>query len=201
MTLDATIALHRDLYRADLNIPRLVSRQPPTTFDPHSGELHEEPATRTGMSMSGPLLRYLGHPEGYGELYPWARALWELRHWCRREHRFHRDASRPYWRGSLCHSLVRLTVIGADKGNYGPLSIEEAGKVLRYDNPEPVLRLALEHIEETIDKRQRDAIAREAMLEKHVRPVNDPEPELATPHHLGPFHEADCVRCAKENAA
>jgi hypothetical protein len=158
-----------------------------------------ESGDAVGMSMSGTLLRRLS--ERPGEPFPWVTALYELRYWCRRNHPYHRDASRPYWRGSLCHSLVRLTVIGADKGNYGPLSIEEAGKVLRYDNPEPVLRLALERIEETIDRRQRDAIAREAMLEKHVRPVNSPDTELATPHHLGPWHELDCAKCAKENAA
>jgi len=61
-----TIEDHRALFRADLLIPKLVSRQPPTSLDANTGVLHQEPGSAVGMSMSGRLLRYLSHPEGYG---------------------------------------------------------------------------------------------------------------------------------------
>jgi hypothetical protein len=144
MTLASRIADHRALYAADLHIPKLVSRQPPTTLDLNTGQLHVEDGTRSGMTISGRLLKYLGHPEGYGADFPWSRAHWLSRHWCRRSHEFHRAADRPYWRGSLCHQLVRFVIIEG-------WSVQNTAKILRYDHPEPVLRGAFDFIEQTID--------------------------------------------------
>jgi hypothetical protein len=194
MTLEQAIELHRELYRADTHIDRLVARQPPTSLDLNTGLLDEEPAAAIGMTVSGRLLRYVSHPEGYGSDFPWSKALWNLKAWCRREHPFHRGADVPYWRGSLCWQLVYLTVVGKPKGD-GPATITEAARILRYDNPEPVLRLALERIEQSMDDYR-------ARAEKRARedegrgdgaiPVQRP------PHHAVPgLHAAECPQCRR----
>ena len=152
--LERLIQQHRDMYANDLRIDRLVARQPPTTIDPNTGELHVEPGAATGMPMSGRFLKYLGHPEGYGSDFPWSKAWWRLKAECRRTHPYHRAADRPYWRGSLCHQLVAFTVVRG-------FSIENAAKILRYDNPEPPLRAALEWIDASMD-RQRELAERRA---------------------------------------
>lgn len=145
MRLDDTIHLHRCLYYDDLHIERLVSRQPPTSLDLNTGVLHQEPGAATGMPMSARLLKYVSHPEGYGSDFPWSKALWRLKLHCRKEHPYHRAADRPYWRGSLCWQLVTFTVCR----NW---SVQNAAEILRYDNPEPVIRQALEFMEQHIDK-------------------------------------------------
>jgi hypothetical protein len=197
MTLADTLALHRGLLADDLSIPRLVSRTPPTTLDTHTGTLYEEPAAATGMSMSGALLRFLGHPEGFGDQHPWLRARYQLRFHCRRNHPEHRSAERPYWRGSLCQQAVDLCVMGRVPGYPGPLSPSEASAVLRVDIEE-VLQRALDWILEQIDRAQRDAIERERALTKHVRPVNEEAPvERETPHDLEGAHAEECPRCLR----
>lgn len=150
MTLAATIATHRGMYRDELHIERLVQRQPPTTLDLNTGVLHQEPAAAIGMTISGRLLKYVSHPEGYGGEFPWSKGLFSLRWWCRKNHEFHRAADRPYWRGSLCHQLVTFTVIRG-------WSVHNAAEILRYDDPEPVLRLALEYIEQRMDAEREKA--------------------------------------------
>lgn len=203
--LGPLVELHRDLFRDELALPRLVAQQPPTTLDPHTGERHEEAATRVGMNMSGALLRRLGHPAGFGEMYPWAKALWALRRWCRHEHRKHGHTGgqeRPYWRGSLCHQAVRLTVIGPERatGYDGPLSPQQAAQVLRVDRIEEVLLGAFRFIEDEIDAAHQRAIERERMLESHVSPVNTPPP--ASERHGQPgLHASECPRCRREAAA
>jgi hypothetical protein len=192
-----TLALHRDLYADDLSIPRLVSRTPPTTLDRHTGELEEEPADANGMNLSGPMIRFLGHPESWGDQHPWLKALWLLRGWCRREHPDHRGADKPFYRGSLCHTAVSLCVMGRVPGYPGPLSPSEASAVLRTDIEE-VLQRALDWILEQIDRAQRDAIERERALTKHVRPVGEPEaPAPETPHNLEGAHAEECPRCLR----
>ena len=199
MTLAETVALHRELRAQDLAIPRLVSRQPPTTLDPHTGVLYEEPAARTGMAMSARLLRRLGHPEGYGQAFPWSSALWRMKHWCRRSHPQHRSAARPYWRGSLCWQAVRLVVEGSEAGYIGPLSPSQAAGVLRLDHIEALLVGAFRQIESEMDDAQARALKREAMLEKHVRPVNEaPAPQES--HEQGPYHKAECGKCQRAAA-
>ena len=155
MSLDDTIALHRNLYRDDLFIDRLVQRQPPTSLDLNTGVLDQEPAAAIGMTISGRLLRYVSHPEGYGSDFPWSKALWLLRSWCRREHRYHMTPR--HWNGSLCHQLVIFVVIRG-------WSVQNAAAILAYDNPEPILRDAFTFMEDTMDdfRRKQEQRARES---------------------------------------
>jgi hypothetical protein len=146
--LEQAIELHRELYRSDTYIDRLVARHPPTSLDLNTGLLDEEPAAAIGMNMAGRLLKYVSHPEGYGSDFPWSKALWHLRGWCRRNHRYHMTPK--HWRGSLCWQLVYMTVVGKPLGD-GPATVHEAARILQYDNPEPVLREALQYIEDRMD--------------------------------------------------
>jgi hypothetical protein len=189
MTLDQLIEDHRQLYRSDLHIDRLVSRQPPTSLDLNNGQLHEEPAAAIGMSMSGRLLRLLGHPEGYRGAHPWLEAWHKLRWNCRRNHPYHRAGDRPYWRGSLCHELVRFVIVD-------DWSVHNASKILRYDNPEPVLRSALSFIEQSIDDARRKAEQR-AREDEGKFTIYDEPPH----HHAVPgLHQDECPQC-RRNAA
>jgi hypothetical protein len=144
MTLEQAIELHRELYRSDTYIDRLVARQPPTSLDLNTGVLHQEPAAAVGMTVSGRLLRYVSHPEGYGSDFPWSKALWLVRSWCRRNHRGRFHSAEKHWDGSLCHQLVKYVVIRG-------WSVENAAKILQYDNPEPLLREAFQFIEDRMD--------------------------------------------------
>ena len=155
MTLDATIQLHRELYRSDIRIDRLVTRQPPTTLDLNTGILEEEPADRVGMNLSGAMVRLLGHPEGYGAHHPWSKALWLTRSWCRRHHRRRYHAAERHWNGSLCHQMVMYVVVNG-------WSVQNAAAILDYNDPEPILRDALQFIEDTMDdfRRQQERKAR-----------------------------------------
>ena len=157
MSLDDTIALHRNLYRDDLFIDRLVQRQPPTSLDLNTGVLDQEPAAAIGMTISGRLLRYVSHPEGYGSDFPWSKALWLLRGWCRREHRRRYHSTERHWNGSLCHQMVIYVVIRG-------WSVQNAAAILDYDNPEPILRDAFTFMEDTMDdfRRKQEQRARES---------------------------------------
>lgn len=186
--LEQSIALHRELYRSDLLIERLVARQPPTTLDVNTGELHVEPGAAVGMTMSGRLLRYVSHPEGYGSDFPWSKALWHLRGWCRRNHRRRYHAAERHWNGSLCHQLVIYVVI---KG----WSAQNAGQILAYDNPEPVLREAFGFIEVKMDDFRRAAEMRERELQGHGPGAIPPPPHE---HRALPgLHAVECVQCRK----
>ena len=187
-TLDATIDLHRQLYHSDLWIERLVSRQPPTSLDLNTGVLHQEPGAATGMPMSGRMLRYLSHPEGYGSDFPWSKALAALKYHCRKNHPDHRRADRPYWRGSLCWQVVFLVVVRG----FSPTA---AGQILRLERIEPLLPRALRTIEDTMDDYR-------AKAEKRARedegrgdgaiPVERPA------HHAVPgLHAAECPQCRR----
>ena len=187
--LDVLIAEHRAAYRSDLLIERLVARQPPTTLDVNTGALHVEDGAAIGMTISGRLLKYLSHPEGYGSDFPWSKALYRLRWHCRKEHPYHRSADRPYWRGALCHQLVTFTVIRE-------FSILNASRILRYDNPEPVLRYALSYIEATIDDFRAKAEQRardEAGRGPGAVPVAVSEPR----HDQPGLHRVDCPKCRR----
>jgi hypothetical protein len=151
--LQQAIETHRELYRSDLNIGQIVSAprvgshrstRPPTTFDYGQVAWVQEPADANGMNLSGRMVKLLGHPEGFGSDFPWSRALYRLRWDCRKNHPNHRGADVPYWRGSLCHELVRFVILRE-------FSVQSAAAVLRYDNPEPILRQALTFIEESMD--------------------------------------------------
>ena len=198
MSLDDTIALHRNLYRDDLFIDRLVQRQPPTSLDLNTGVLDQEPAAAIGMTISGRLLRYVGHPEGYGSDFPWSKALYRLRFHCRKRHLDHRAADRPYWRGSLCWQAVHLTVVR----NFGPVP---ASQILRISNLEDVLlgiendkgqrtggalgfiESAMDDYRERSERRQRDDEGR--------GPGAVPAPRSEQRHDQPGMHRDDCPQC------
>lgn len=189
--IDDQIALHRELYRDDYNVPKLVSSQPPTTMDLNTGALFQEPAAAIGMTVSGPMLRRIGHPEGFGSHHPWSSGLWRLRYHCRRNHPFHRASDRPYWRGSLCHQLVVFTIMR-------DYSLLQASGILRYNHPEPVLREALSFIEQTMDDFRAKAEKRERELAGHG-PGAVPAPVVV--HHSVPgLHQAECPQCRRNVA-
>jgi hypothetical protein len=193
MTLTEAIATHRELYRSDLLIDRLVARQPPTSLDLNTGRLHQEPAAAIGMTVSGRLLKFVSHPEGFGADFPWSKAVAKLRWDCRRNHPYHRAGDRPYWRGSLCHQLVRFVVIQG-------WSVENAAKILRYDNPEPVLRAAFDFIIEQMDHARAKAEKREREIEGHG-PGAVPLVRHEQRHDQPGLHQEDCPKCRKSNAA
>jgi hypothetical protein len=199
MSLLDTIEDHRLMYRADLYISKMVAQQPPTSLDANTGVLHQETATQIGMNMNGRLLKYLGHPEGYGSDFPWAKALWKLRIDCRRDHPHHRSGDRPYWRGALCHEAVRLVVIGGDALGVGPLPPESAAAVLKLDHYDELLTAALRDLERIIDNHRVQAVKRERQLEAHAIPVNAVGPR-AERHDQGGLHRLDCPKCRRDVA-
>lgn len=191
--LDDQIEWHRAEYRNDVRVEKLVSSQPPTTMDLNTGALFQEPAAAIGMTISGPLLRRIGHPEGFGSHHPWSSGLWRLRHHCRRNHPYHRAADRPYWRGSLCHQLVVFTILRG-------YTLVEAAGILRYDSPDAVLREALTFIEDTIDDFRAKAEKRERELQGHG-PGAVPAYRVEQRHDQPGLHQQDCPQCRKSNAA
>jgi hypothetical protein len=188
MTLEDTIAWHRAAYKDDTHISRLVQRQPPTTLDLNTGTLHQEPAAAVGMTMSARLLKYVSHPEGYGADFPWSKALWNLRGWCRKEHRRRYHSVELHWDGSLCHQMVKFVVIRE-------WSVPNAAAILDYDDPEPILRDAFAYMEQRIDDFRRQAERRERELEGHG-PGAIPAP-VHEHRALPGLHETDCIQCRK----
>ena len=195
MTLEQSIADHRGMYRDELNL-KPTQHAVPSDTEPilvngvyvevtDSGELG-------GMPFSMPMTRRLGHPENFGSMFPWSKAWWRLKAECRRTHPFHRASDRPYWRGSLCHQLVAFTVVRG-------FSIENAAKILRYDNPEPVLRYALTFIEQQIDLSRKKAEQRHREEQGYgpgavPMPVHEHQP-------LPGLHAQECPSCKRRNAA
>jgi hypothetical protein len=161
VSLEDRILDHRAMYQADLHVGRLVSRQPPTSLDLNTGVLEQEPAAAVGMTMSGALLRRLGHPEGYGAAHPWMKALWLTRSWCRRQHRRRYHSVERQWDGALCQQMVRFVVIRG-------WSVQNAGLILDYTDPETILRESFDYIETTIDDFRRKAEQRQRESEGHA---------------------------------
>lgn len=187
MNLAAQIDDHRHLYRQDTYIDRLVARQPPTSLDLNTGELHVEPGAAVGMPMSGRLLKYLGHPEAFGSDFPWSKALWLLRRECRAKHPHHRGANEPYWRGSLCHQAVTFVVVRG-------WSVENTAKILRYDDPAPVLRWSFDYMERQIDELRRKAERRERENAGRFSVSDYPTHH----HHSVPgLHKQECPQCQR----
>ena len=187
--LAATLALHRALYEDECRIPRLVSRQPPVIRN-DVGE-RESQWTHTGMPTSGLLHRRI-FEKSPGEMFPWVTAFAALRVHCRRHHPAHRAADRPYWRGALCHQVVRFCVIEG----WTP---EQAAVVLRLDyGMEALLRSAFSVIEQHIDEQR----ARAEQREKHDRGVYSVGERIlvASPHALDGLHALECPQC-RRNAA
>ena len=185
--IERTIALHRNLAADDAHIGVLVSRQPPTTFDYQLAGWAQEPAAAIGMTVSARLLKYVGHADGFGSDFPWHRALWRLRFYCRKNHEFHRAADRPYWRGSLCQQLVTFVILRG-------WSVQNAAEILLYDNPEPVLREALQWIEDSIDASRRKA-EKQQRDEQGRGPGAVPAPLSEQRHDQPGMHRDDCPQC------
>jgi hypothetical protein len=182
MKLDETIALHRELYRADpASVTRLVVRYPPVTKS-REGDPEGEPADGVGMNLSAKMIRYLGHPEGYGEVFPWRSALWSLRGECRRTHRYHRDER---WNGSLCEFAIRAVIMAR-------LSVPEAQARLGYPTLTRIVREGLEYMEAHLDARQRAASLDQAEVETHEPPVHRSLPGL---------HQEECPICRQTSSA
>lgn len=189
----AQILLHQGMHHAELRIERLASRQPPTLID-RSGTRRSEPSTSLGMTLSARLLRYLSHPEGYGDAFPWSRALWLLRVECRRRHQHHRGPDVPYWRGALCHQLVMFTVVRG-------YSIASTARILRYDRPEPVLRYALAYIESVIDQLMASGreLDRQGETERQARVSGhalSAQPHRER-HDMPGLHRVECPQCRR----
>lgn len=222
MTLEAAIALHRQMLRDELSGFSPSQRTPPVAYtwsdteramvpDDRPVEIFEPgtdfmvsrekfqdsptQSTKVGMPMSARMLRYL---QGPAADTPWSTAFKALRQECRRNHPNHRGRDVPYWRGSLCYEAVKLTVVGT---RLGQLTVREASGVLRYDYPEPILREALAYIEQHIDA-QRAKAERRAKEDEGYGPGAVPEPTHE--HHIpSPEHYAECPNpeCRKRRAA
>ena len=206
--LERLIADHRAAYRSELDF-NPTQRTPPVAYtwdkeqrtmvpddrplviNPLSPDEQEIPdsatqSTQVGMPMSGRMLRYLQGPTADT---PWASALKSLRAHCRKNHRYH--SAPPHWRGSLCWQMVYLVVVGKPRGG-GPATIQEAAGILQYDNPEPILRAAFDHLESTMDSYRRKAEARERELSGQFSVTDRPAPA----HHAVPgLHEQECPQC------
>lgn len=85
LSLDELLGEARDSYAAELHIPLTVD-QPPVLFDRAAdGEWTPLGArgAQIGLSMSAQMYRRIGHPQDdYGNVFPVARALDDLRGWC-----------------------------------------------------------------------------------------------------------------------
>ena len=197
LPVSALIAEHRARFRDDLHIPRLVSRQPPTSIDSNTGVMDEEPAAATGMSMSGRMLRYVSGD--YGSVFPWSKAFWLLKVNCRRNHPHHRSADRPYWRGALCYQAVKLVVVGGEANGVGPLTAEQAGQVLKIDQIDQILVAAFRSIDHAVDD-FRDRAEKRAREDAGLGPGAVPEPTVEQRHDQDGMHQVDCAKC-RRNAA
>lgn len=208
MSLLASIEDHRAMMRDELHFSPSQSRPPvayvydtreralvpdsrPLVYTvPGKGviEVPDSPTQTTaiGVPISTRLLRYLQQPSSHDT--PWASSLLRLRVECRRSHPYHRAGDRPYWRGSLCHQLVTFTVIRG-------WSVENAAKILRYDNPEPILRNALRYIEACIDA-DRDKAERRAREDAGTGPGPIPQPVMAH-HAVDGLHRQECPQCKR----
>ena len=176
------VELHRGLLADDRYIDRLVAEQPATQLDPNTGKLHEDAANRLGPNMTARFQRYLGHPESYGEQFPWSKAVWLVGSWCRRNHPHHRGPN-DNWRGSLCRQAIRLVI---DIG----WSPEHAARVLKAPELEMVLETALLQVERYIDA-ARDKVEQREKQDAGVYEVYE---SAAPPEHraLDGLHRQEC---------
>jgi hypothetical protein len=173
---------HRDAYHEEARaVEELSSSRPPVLFDYESASWKEADAAMLGLNLTAIMVRILGHPDGYGQAFPWRQALWRLRHECRSSHLGHTD--RDVFEGSLCQRLVYLVVVY----DYSP---DMAAWQLGVD-PARSMRLleeALRWIERSIDREQErleaktkmlDHQASEVLLSRFDREHNDERERLA----------------------
>jgi hypothetical protein len=78
----------REEWAGELAIPMTVARPPALTAIDGHGDSGTDNAygARIGYSLSAPLVKRLGSPKGYGNVFPMARSLHELAGWCRGRH-------------------------------------------------------------------------------------------------------------------
>lgn len=89
LTLEELLGEARDEYAAELDIPLTVD-QPPNLYSigPDGQRVYQAAeGAQIGLSMSSQMYRRIGHPaDDYGNVFPVARALDDLRGWCRGRH-------------------------------------------------------------------------------------------------------------------
>lgn len=156
---------HRAMYRDELSVVHdLSTEHPPVLFDYARAEWQEAEAAMVGLNLTAQLVRLLGHPEGFGQLFPWRAALWRLRHECRGSHLGH--VERPEFSGSLCHRLTSLTVAQDYSPDMAALALGlDPRRALR------VLESALRWIEDSIDRERARQEARQAMLDHQAAEI------------------------------
>lgn len=168
--LDATIALHRQLYRDELR-GKMTQRHVPAETEPipmHGGMVEvTDSGPLGGMPFSSDLNRRLGPASLYGERYPWAHSWSYLRRACRNDHPGHTE--RPEFGGALCWQVVSWCVIS----DYEPATIADILHLPVEDVGRHLLR-AFRWIEEDIDRKQRIRNARDP------QPTEEPTPTRIT---------------------
>lgn len=90
LPLEELLGEARDAFAGEMAIPMTVE-QPPALYDRDATgalvlDMDAARGAQVGLSMSAPLVRRLGHPEGFRNVFPVARALDDLRGWCRGRH-------------------------------------------------------------------------------------------------------------------
>lgn len=201
--LTAQIAHHRAMYRAELRIPLTTSRVPSDLESIDVRRRVDEEWLLTGESLAvldagelgGPslspqMVARLSEPP-YGA--SWAAALFALRHTCRSRHPDHQGPKA--WRGSLCHRLVWLVIVGERA-----LAEACARMGLEEHRTQRTLATALRFIEAHIEVRHRREVDRKAREEQRVQQVGTLE--RAWEHHAVPgLHAEECPQCRKSNIA
>lgn len=88
LSLEELVGEARDAYVAELEIPMTVTQPPaPVTRAPDgTWQRGKSEATQIGRPLSSQLVTRIGHPEGFGNTFPVARSLDDLRGWCRGRH-------------------------------------------------------------------------------------------------------------------
>lgn len=150
---------HRDAYHEESRaVTQVSTERPPVLFDFEKAAWYEEPAAAIGLNLSALMVRLIGHPDGYGQAFPWRQALWGLRHECRSQHLGHTD--RDVFEGSLCQRLVYLVVVYDYSPDMAALSLGiDPVRSMR------VLEEALRWIEGALDRQQERTEARHKMTD------------------------------------
>lgn len=178
--LEAAIALHRALYRTDLNWLM---------------KLH----VRDGESGLGPPFSPVFEAFLDGRLgqFPYSKALTALRYACRRDHR-PKHVDRDEWRGSLCHALVSYVIrqdyaLDAARTELGLADAAKSRRTL--DNALLWIERRLEEMAQQQDQAQRATVTREPREWMHEEPHRH--------RALDGLHSVDCENpvCRDRRAA
>ena len=190
--LSQRIALHRKLYTGE-TIYRLHDRygDPGGGYDPDNDDPKPKPrangwgAGATGLPFSAAFRRHLSGSTGLQ--FPYATAVKAMWVECRRAHAEHK---RSEWRGSLCRTLIDMTVAGEWNFDRACLAIG-----VHPERTERTMHHALNRIESKLAELEMRATeptprsAAEWMAPEHV-------------HHAVPgLHEQDCRQCQRRTAA